>query len=136
VIFTVVEAEILMTRTEYMESICACLPRASHIAYQKVRFADGTLPPPGACHQNADRFAKENPGARVARGWVTYADFGLSTGLTAHSVTQGQDGQLFDITPLENERYRVGMQFVPHTGTEQEFVTMKELGIFIECPKK
>jgi hypothetical protein len=51
-------------------------------------------------------------------------------------MIRGRDGQLFDITPLGSERDRVGMRFVPHIGTDQEFTPMKKSGIFIECPKQ
>jgi hypothetical protein len=125
-----------MTRIKYERSVCDRLAQASLVAFRNVTFVDGSLPLPTACHQNADRWAEENPGASVVRGWVTYADFGLSVGLTAHSVVRGRDGQLFDITPLGNERDRAGMRFVPHLGTEQEFMMMKESSIFIHCPKE
>ncbi len=72
----------------------------------------------------------------VVRGWVTYADFGLTIGLTAHSVVQDRDGQLFDITPLGNECDRAGMRFIPHIGTEQEFTSMREAEIYINCPTR
>ena len=98
------------------------------------QLADGSLPVQSVCHQNVDRFIKENSGYKVVRGWVTYADFGLSVGLTAHSVIQDRDGQLIDITPLGNERDRPGMRFVRHIGTEQEFRSMRDCGISIECP--
>jgi hypothetical protein len=116
--------------------VCERLALASRVTFRKVFFADGSLPVQGARHRNADRWVKENPGAMVVRGWVTYADFGISIGLTAHSVIQSHDGQCFDITPFGNERDRVGMRFVPHTGTEQQFTTMKDTCIFIECPKE
>ena len=80
--------------------------------------------------------SKNIRGAMVVRGWVTYADFGVSIGLTAHSVVRDRDGQLFDITPLGNERDRVGMWFVPHVGTEQEFKTMQQSNVFMRCPVK
>lgn len=123
-----------MTRIQYEKSICDRLPQASHVPYRKVLFADGRVPSQSECHQNADRWASENQGCTVVRGWVTYANFGLSVGLTAHSVIQDPDGQLYDITPLGNERDRSGMEFVPHLGTEQEFTSMKESNVFIECP--
>jgi hypothetical protein len=125
-----------MNRTEYEKSVCTRLAKAAHITFRKVSFADGSRPLPSACHQNAEKWVTENPGATVVRGWVTYADFGVSIGLTAHSVIRDYDGQLFDITPLENERYRPGMRFVPHFGIEEEFTAMKRLGIFIQCPKE
>ncbi|HEV2398579.1 MAG TPA: hypothetical protein VGS27_16665 [Candidatus Sulfotelmatobacter sp.] len=119
-----------------MKSICERLAHASQVAFREVSFADGSLPVESACHQNADKWVKENPGTVVVRGWVTYADFGASIGLTAHSVIRDRDGELADITPLENKRDRAGMRFLSHVGTEQEFAKIKESGIFIECPKE
>lgn len=121
-------------REEYEKSICERLREAKPIPLQKVVFADGSEPQASRCYENVDRWVKENSGATAVRGWVTYADFGSSTGLTAHSVIRDRDGQPFDITPLGNERDRLGMRFVPHIGTEQEFKTMKEANIFIKCP--
>ena len=96
-------------------------------------FADGETPKCSECHSNVDRWVRENPGATAVRGWVTYLDFQVSTRLTAHSVVRGVDGQLFDITPLGDERDRAGMRFVPHLGSDEEFLSMKESRIFIDC---
>lgn len=103
-----------------------------------MRFQEVSLPnwrPQVAdCHANVDKWVEANPGTVAVRGWVTYADFGLSIGLTAHSVVREPDGQLFDITPLESKGVRPTMRFVPHVGDEQEFLTMRESKAFIECP--
>ncbi|HTZ81962.1 MAG TPA: hypothetical protein VMB66_02145 [Candidatus Acidoferrales bacterium] len=123
-----------MTRVEYERSVCDRLANATRIPFRPVSFADGTAPMVGGCHRNADRWVTENPDCDVVRGWVTYSNFGVSIGLTAHSVVRDQDGQVFDITPLENERYRAGMQFVPHVGRDQVFLSMKESNLFIQCP--
>lgn len=119
-----------------MKSICERLAQASPVIFREVSFADGSLPVESACHQNADKWVKENPGTVVVRGWVTYVDLGVSIELTAHSVIRDRDGQLFDITPLGDKRDRAGMRFLSHVGTEQEFAKIKESGIFIECPKE
>jgi|SRR6266496_2328791 len=121
------------TRPEYEESICRLLWQAKPLLFREVSFADGSVPLRNRCHDNVERWVKENSGATVVGGWVTYADFGLSIGLTAHSVVQGTDGQLFDITPLADERVRDTMRFVPHLGDEQLFLSMKGSNIFIEC---
>lgn len=122
-----------MTRIEYEKSICDRLSQASHVIFRRVFFTDGSLPVQSACHQNAVRWVEENPGATVVRGWVTYADFGVSIRLTAHSLIRERDGQLFDITPLGNERDRDSMRFIPNLGDEQSFVSMTESDIFIDC---
>jgi hypothetical protein len=124
-----------MTRNDYEKSICDRMAEAVSVPYRGVSFADGSTPVQSACHDNADRWVKENPEFAVARGWVTFADYGLSVGLTAHSVVRDSDGQFLDITPLGNERDRAGMRFIPHVGTEQEFRSMKISNIFIECPR-
>jgi hypothetical protein len=54
--------------------------------------------------------------------------------LTAHSVVRDTKGEMFDITPLADERIRTAMRFVPHLGDQQLFLSMKESNIFIECP--
>jgi hypothetical protein len=54
--------------------------------------------------------------------------------LTAHSVVRDMDGQLFD-TPLADERVQDTIRFVPHLGDEQLFLSMKALGINIDCPQ-
>jgi len=92
--------ELMMTRSEYEKSVCDRLSHATHVRFRLVSFADGTAPEVGDCHRNADRWVQENPGATVVRGWVTYANFGLSIGLAAHSVVRTRDGQFLDITPL------------------------------------
>jgi hypothetical protein len=80
-----------------------------------------------------DRWVEANPGTTAVRGWVTYADYGIARGLAAHSVVQGTDGQLFDITPLESEYIRSTMQFIRHVGDEQTFFEMEKLKE-IRCP--
>ncbi len=75
----------------------------------------------------------EESSCKIVRGWVTYADFGLSIGLTAHSVIQDANGKFFDITPRGNDDARAGMWFVSHLGSEQELQSMKESNIFIQC---
>jgi hypothetical protein len=123
-----------MTRAEYEESICQRLEQAVRVPHHKVLFADGSEPFQSACHENVDRWVKENPGFTPVWGWVTYVDYWVSVGLTAHAIVRDQRGQLIDITPLGNERERAGMRFVPHTGTREEFMSMKQADIFINCP--
>jgi len=65
---------------------------------------------------------------------VTYADFLTHVGLTAHSIVQGADGRLFDITPLESERYRRGMRFIKHVGDDEVFFEQERRGRDIKCP--
>jgi hypothetical protein len=52
------------------------------------------------CHINADRYALENPDHKAVRGWMVlnYSALGFFR-FMAHSVNEGIDGRLFDITP-------------------------------------
>jgi hypothetical protein len=87
------------------------IKHAAIVRFRNVRFLDGTAPSRNKCHENVDTWVRQNPQDRAVNGW-------LVSGLVIdrHSVVQGHDGQLFDITPLD---YRVG--FVRHPGTDNEF---------------
>jgi hypothetical protein len=124
----------MLDRTDYQKRICQGLCQAKLVPYREVSFADGIVPKVAECHRNVERWVEENPGTSVVRGWVTYADYGVAIGLTAHSVVRGADGQLFDITPLDNEYYRDTMRFLSHLGDNEQFLSMIKTNIFIECP--
>ncbi len=124
------------SRTDYENSICQRLGQAELVPFRMAAFADGSAPQPNGCHRYADRWVEENSSVVALRGWVTFADYGLSVGLTAHPVVRGTDGQMFDITPLGNERDRKTMRFVPHVGDEWGFWSMMKSNIFIECPRR
>jgi len=75
-------------------------------------------PSPRDCHRNSDRYAIENAGHQPVRGWLIFddSDIGLYRFL-AHSVVEGPDGKLFDLTPSRAPR----PPFVRHEGPEGEF---------------
>ena len=125
-----------LVRAEYEKSVCQRLGRAKPVPFRKALFADGSEPQQSRCHQNVDRWVRENPGTNVVRGWVDYMPAVTGRMLTAHSVVQDTDGNLLDITPVADERVRPSMRFVPHTGDERLFFSMKELDIFIECSER
>jgi hypothetical protein len=104
---------------DYLHSICASLPQAVHVPYCAVPPGDWQ-PDAKTCHDNVDRWIKDHPGDQAVRGWVTA---GRGSILTLHSVVKGEDGSLFDITPLtnENETIRKNMLFVTHIGSESDF---------------
>lgn len=76
------------------------------------------------CHNNVDRFVLENPDHKPVRGWLVF-DFHQPPlwlfpvcRFTSHSVVEGPDGDLFDITPSKaSRRY----PFLRHEGPEGEF---------------
>jgi hypothetical protein len=124
----------VITRAEYEKSVCHRLGQAKPLPFRKVLFADGSGPQRNCCHDNVDRWIKENPGSSALRGWVDYMPSVNGTLLTAHSVVREIGGRSFDITPLADERVRDTMRFVPHLGNQEEFHFMRKSNIFIECP--
>ncbi|MGH7035728.1 MAG: hypothetical protein ACREFL_18510 [Stellaceae bacterium] len=123
-----------MNRAQYEADICRRLRQAEPVPFNRVMIG-GLSPLVAKCHDNVDAYVKTNPTCAAARGWMTYADFIIAVGLTAHSVVEGPDGVLFDITPLEDEKQRDWMRFVRHNGDDKSFDAMKSLNIFIECPQ-
>jgi hypothetical protein len=118
----------------YRRSICNALKSSVQVPYVAVSLEDWR-PSVARCHENADRWVRANPGQTSVRGWVTVGtDGGTRMLLTHHSVVRGEDGSLFDITPLETEAIRAGMRFVPHDGSESDFFWFKDLfQPFLDC---
>ena len=81
------------------------------VPFRDVRFQDRTAPSRNNCHETVDGWIRENLEDRAVNGWLVS---GLI--IDRHSVVEGPDGHLFDITPLE---YRVA--FIRHPGTDEEF---------------
>jgi hypothetical protein len=84
-----------------------------------VRSAPEALAQLNECHANAERYVAENPGCRVAGGWLL-EDFDGFSYFNAHSVVQTEDGSLFDPTPPLHVCF-----FLPHWGTHHEFVALR-----------
>ena len=125
----------MATRAEYEASICKGLRDAKPVPFKQVSHGDWR-PEVGECHRNVDEWVAAHQGTAPVRGWVTIGSSGVTTRLTAHSVVRDADGQLMDITPLENEYYRVSMRFVPHIGDDQTFFAMKNAWNEIDCPEE
>ena len=81
---------------------------------------DGWSPEASKCHENVDYWVKLNPHLKAVRGWmiVTEDESGRCI-YEAHSVVEA-DGKLYDIT-LPNQAACVGIRFVRHRGTKDEF---------------
>jgi hypothetical protein len=125
---------VTINRADYEADVCRRLSQAEHIPFKQVSIGDWR-PQVAHCHVNVDTWVKANGGAVPVRGWVTYASFGeLGVGLTAHSIVQNPDGELFDITPLESEWVRSGMRFIRHVGDDRAFFEEKERNLNITCP--
>jgi hypothetical protein len=120
-------------RVAYEKAVCCRLREANPVPYRRVLFADGSRPQQNCCHDNVERWVRENLGTSAVSGWVDYMPAVNGRRLTAHSVVRGTDGKLFDITPLADERVRPALRFVPHVGDEQLFSQMKQLEIECRC---
>ena len=126
-----------MTRDEYEAAICKNLPESRLVDFKKVQ-GKGWRPEESRCHFNVDRWVQENPGHTPVRGWVVYkpsfANGKLGLELTAHSVVRDEKGELFDITPIRDNRQRPSMRFVPHIGDADSFWEFEKANRFICCP--
>ena len=119
---------------QYRSSICARLLKFELVPYRVVSSADWK-PEASHCHANVDRWVKENPGHTAVRGWATeWTDGGTKFFLAHHSVVRGEDGRMFDITPLDNQRMRGHVRFIPHVGSDSEFFQIKnQVKSYLEC---
>jgi hypothetical protein len=94
------------SRRQYEWDICARLKASQVVPFIEVSVGDWR-PERSRCHDNVDIWIKSNPRHVAVRGWVVYASDGKDgVGLTAHTVVKDEDGNLFDITPIEDERAR------------------------------
>ena len=123
------------SRRQYEWDICVRLKASQVVPFKEVSVGDWR-PERSRCHDNVDIWIKSNPRHVAVRGWVVYASDGKdSVGLTAHTVVKDENGNLFDITPIEDERARPGMIFVFHLGNDVSFHALRsDAGIFFTCP--
>lgn len=122
-------------RRVFETAICSRLIEAEIIPFKKVAIGEWQ-PKIAECHENVDTWVQTNPGASAVRGWVVFASYGGdAVGLTAHSVVRGPAGELFDITPIQNENDRHPLHFIAHLGDERSFLEMRKgVGISFTCP--
>jgi hypothetical protein len=69
------------------------------------------------CHENVDRWCRENPGDKPVRGWLVTGEYMF----TKHSVVDRGPAGLLDITPLSDRTYS---DFLTHDGSQEEFDTL------------
>jgi hypothetical protein len=95
---------------------------ARPVEQRHLAFADGALPQPNQCHDNAQRLAQEHPHLHVVRGWliVSASEYGLLA--LAHSILRDIDGTLFDITPMPPEG---APGFLEQDGDEEQFSLLR-----------
>lgn len=127
-----------MDRNAYIAKICSRFGLRTHVPFRRVSIGDWR-PSVACCHDNVTKWVAAHPDAKAVRGWVTlYGDGFSGMFLTAHSVVEQSDGELYDITPLEDEDHhqadRLGMLFIKHVGDERLFFAFKAGGHTINCP--
>ena len=95
------------------------LAEAQQVRFLAVRFRNGDRPEKSKCHDNAKRWATENPDFRVILGWLLVDDEGLL--LDRHSVVEGSVGEFMDITPMD---VSMRPRFARHEGSAEEYEKM------------
>ncbi len=122
-----------MTWVEYAALIGAHSAEAVRVPFKAAEPGNWS-PRVAECHANVDRWVTDHAGCRAVRGWVTFYPLLVGVRLTAHSVVEDANGNLLDVTPLEDERYRQGMRFVRHPGSECLFHALRDVSIYLDCP--
>ena len=97
---------------------------AVKVQFREVRFK-GWQPVPNKCHDNVDHWVNCHTQSKAVRGWIFWPpdETGRCT-FMAHSVVE-ENGELIDITPIDENTPRKGLFFLTHLGSEAEFALMK-----------
>jgi hypothetical protein len=79
----------------------------------------------GQCHQNAGKWARDNPGWKLIHGWLVFDYEKTSRGIipqvsfNPHSVVEDEGGARIDPTPSRaSQRY----PFLEHEGAPADFI--------------
>ena len=81
----------------------------------------------GDCHNNADLWARDNPGWKSVRGWLVLSDRKNVVQFNPHSVVEDSDGARVDPTPEARATQR--LPFLPHEArTKTSSVSWKAIG--------
>jgi hypothetical protein len=99
---------------------------AVSVRFEAVSFPGGGIPIANHCHENVDRYVA-SANCRAVRGWLLqeHANFGMWL-VIAHSVVEGPNGELFDITPFDDERERRSLTFLRHPENEENFSAVRK----------
>jgi len=90
---------------------------AEEIRYDKVVFKDDTCPEESKCHENVAHWIRENPSDTALKGWLVWGQ------LCAHSIICNENGEKFDITPMDGDQRP---KFIVHVGSDATFEKVRE----------
>jgi hypothetical protein len=109
---------------EYFRRLYDRVSEAVKVPFRAVHL-DGCEPAPNKCHENVDHWVKHRQDSKAVRGWIFWPpDENRRCRFMAHSVVE-EEGELFDITPIDRNTPSETLLFFRHSGTEAEFEPMK-----------
>jgi len=110
---------------DYFSGLCSRLPGGTDRVEPFEVSIEDWRPEPGKCHDNVDVFVRSSrPQYRPVRGWLVSEQGAGVYWLAAHSVVCDQYGNLLDITPPISDPARLGMRFLRHLGTQEQFLSL------------
>lgn len=81
------------------------------------------------CHTNSTLWTEQNPEYTRVRGWIVWPRDEWGPIFIPHSLVQGPDGELIDVTPYESEQARgFATRFIRHPGSDKEFDVVAVVG--------
>jgi len=93
---------------------------AVNVPFQEVRHG-GWEPKKNGCHPNVAFWTAQHKDCKAVRGWLFWPpDQTGRVKFIAHSVVECQ-GELVDITPIDQNTPREALRFLQHLGTEEKF---------------
>jgi hypothetical protein len=114
--------EITPAIADYLTEIVARAHDAVTVDRHEVVFQDGTRPLVAHCHDNVDRWVRENPESSAVRGWVVISTSCEAVYIAAHSVVRTSHGCLIDLTPLPPDQ---ATPFIIHEGDHDVFLKVR-----------
>ncbi|MFS2175346.1 hypothetical protein ACCC98_05240 [Rhizobium pisi] len=121
-----------MERDDYERDICGRSGSTVDVRYEPDASIGEWRQKVAECHANVDYWVQHSVGYAAVRGWLACTGCGDLHGYTAHSVLRDPDGELVDITPVEDRNFS-RRRFVPHLGDEETFRRMRILNLKILC---
>jgi hypothetical protein len=116
---------VLVGDDAYFSALCARLRvETESVEPFEVSFEDWR-PEPANCHENVDIWVKNRPEHRAVRVWLVGEQGPGLYWLVAHSVVCDPGGNLLDITTPLPDPARLGLPFLRHLGTDEQFSALR-----------